>query len=260
MKKLNQQTREAVVAFIEKGNTHKLAAEVFGITTRTVTNYVRRKKERGHLKDAPLNRTFRKIDPERLKEFFDERPDALLREASAKFGASIVAVFYALKKLKITLKKKISFYRERDEEHRALWLSAINSLTPRQREKVFYLDEMGVDYRLHSLFARSLRGTPVFEGVEGARIGRANVVALLQHGKDKLTAPFCFEGSCDASVINAYFETQVLADLAILPPGSIIILDNAAFHKNQRTIDLVEKAGHTLLFLPPYSPDLNPIE
>ena len=103
MKKLNQQTREAVVAFIEKGNTHKLAAEVFGITTRTVTNCVRRKKERGHLKDAPLNRTYRKIDPERLKEFFDERPDALLREASAKFGASIVAVFYALKKLKITL-------------------------------------------------------------------------------------------------------------------------------------------------------------
>ena len=105
MKKLNQQTREAVVAFIEKGNTRKLAAEVFGITRRTVTNYLRRKRERGHLKDAPLNRTFRKINPERLKEFFDERPDATLREASDTFGVSITGVFRALRRLKITLKK-----------------------------------------------------------------------------------------------------------------------------------------------------------
>ena len=106
MKKLNQQTREAVVAFIEKGNTQTLAAQVFGITTRTAANYMSRKRKRGHLKDAPLNRTFRKIDPERLKEFFDERPDAPLREASAAFGVSIAGIFCALRRLKITLKKR----------------------------------------------------------------------------------------------------------------------------------------------------------
>jgi len=109
MKRLNQQTREAVIAFIEKGNTHKLAAEVFGIATRTVTEYMRRVREHGHLKDAPLNRTFRKIDPERLKEFFDERPDATLREASDTFGVSITGVFRALRRLKITLKKRSRF-------------------------------------------------------------------------------------------------------------------------------------------------------
>ena len=109
MKKLNQQTREAVVAFIEKGNTQRLATQIFGVSLRTVANYMRRKRAHGHLKDAPLNRTFRKIDPERLKAFFDERPGAPLREASDAFGVSITGIFRALRRLKITLKKRSRF-------------------------------------------------------------------------------------------------------------------------------------------------------
>ena len=54
-----------------------------------------------------------------------------------------------------------------------------------------------------------------------------------------------------------YFE-QVL--LPVLPPGSVIVLDNARFHQSPTTQQLVEAAGCQLLFLPPYSPDLNPIE
>ena len=109
MKKLNQQTREAVVAFIEKGNTQSLASQIFGVSTRTVAKYMWRKRVHGHLESAPLNRTFRKIDPERLKEFFNERPDATLREASDTFGVSVAGIFRALRRLKITLKKRSRF-------------------------------------------------------------------------------------------------------------------------------------------------------
>jgi len=48
--------------------------------------------------------------------------------------------------------------------------------------------------------------------------------------------------------------------LPVLPPGSVIVLDNARFHQSPTTLRLVETAGCQLLFLPPYSPDLNPIE
>lgn len=48
--------------------------------------------------------------------------------------------------------------------------------------------------------------------------------------------------------------------LPSLPPNSVLIWDNATFHKSQELKDLIEKAGHTLIFLPAYSPDLNPIE
>ena len=45
-----------------------------------------------------------------------------------------------------------------------------------------------------------------------------------------------------------------------MPKHSVVVMDNAAFHKTQKTKDLIQKNGHTLEYLPPYSPDLNPIE
>ena len=67
----------------------------------------------------------------------------------------------------------------------------------------------------------------------------------------------CFEGTCDASLFNAWLK-QVL--IPTLVPGQVIILDNASFHKSIETRRLIEESGCKLLFLPPYSPDLNPIE
>ena len=58
-------------------------------------------------------------------------------------------------------------------------------------------------------------------------------------------------------MVDAYFEQVLLPEL---PPGSVIVLDNASFHHSPTTLKLVEEAGFHLLFLPAYSPDLNPIE
>ncbi len=66
-----------------------------------------------------------------------------------------------------------------------------------------------------------------------------------------------FEGSCTTEVVDAYFGKVLLP---AIPKNSIIVLDNASFHKSPSTQKLVESAGCKLLFLPPYSPDLNPIE
>jgi transposase len=69
--------------------------------------------------------------------------------------------------------------------------------------------------------------------------------------------PMSFEGCCNTDVVNAYFEQMLLP---VLPPGSVIVIDNARFHQSPTTHKLVEEAGCQLLFLPTYSPDLNPIE
>ena len=66
-----------------------------------------------------------------------------------------------------------------------------------------------------------------------------------------------FQGSCNTEVVDVYFA-QVL--LPALPPGSVIVLDNASFHHSPSTLKLAQDAGFDLLFLPAYSPDLNPIE
>jgi transposase len=70
-------------------------------------------------------------------------------------------------------------------------------------------------------------------------------------------APFVFEGSCNTEVVDTNFEKVLLP---ALPKGSVIVLDNASFHQSPSTQKLVDYAGCELLFLPAYSPDLNPIE
>ena len=96
---------------------------------------------------------------------------------------------------------------------------------------------------------------PGVSGFTRPRRERTSIIAASQQGK--LVAPLVFQGSCNTEVVNVYFE-EVL--LPALPPGSVIVLDNARFHQSPTTLKLVERAGCRLLFLPPYSPDLNPIE
>ena len=73
----------------------------------------------------------------------------------------------------------------------------------------------------------------------------------------KLLAPMCFEGTCDTQLFNLWLKQELLPNLAI---GQVLILDNASFHKSSATRKLVESYGCSIVFLPPYSPDLNPIE
>ena len=89
----------------------------------------------------------------------------------------------------------------------------------------------------------------------GKRRERTRILGAFRHGK--LVAPLAYQGSCNTEVVDVYFA-QVL--LPALPPGSVIVLDNASFHHSPTTLKLVEDAGFHLLFLPAYSPDLNPIE
>jgi len=120
---------------------------------------------------------------------------------------------------------------------------------------VFYLDECGVDHRLYRPWARALRGQKVYQNVSGSRRGRTSIISACHNSR--LIAPMVFEGSCNSDVVDAYFEKVLLP---AIPKNSIIVLDNASFHKSLSTQKLVEQAGCQLLFLPTYSPDLNPIE
>ena len=118
-----------------------------------------------------------------------------------------------------------------------------------------YLDECGVDHRLHREWGRAPRGERIYAAVAGKRRERTSVIAASQNGR--LVAPLTFAGTCTTEVVDVYFEKVLLP---ALPPGSVIVLDNARFHQSPTTAALVAAAGCQLLFLPAYSPDLNPIE
>jgi putative transposase len=73
----------------------------------------------------------------------------------------------------------------------------------------------------------------------------------------RLEEPWLFEGTCDTVVFNTWLQARLCPRLT---DQHLVIMDNAAFHKSPETAQLIEETGATLLFLPPYSPDLNPIE
>ncbi len=118
-----------------------------------------------------------------------------------------------------------------------------------------YLDESGINQYLHRAYARSSRGKKVFGEISGKRFARQSVISALFGGK--FLSPMCFEGTCDTSLFNTWLRQVLIPNLT---PGQVLILDNASFHKSAESQKLIEAAGCEILFLPPYSPDLNPIE
>lgn len=84
---------------------------------------------------------------------------------------------------------------------------------------------------------------------------RTNIVAA-QCGK-QILAPMTFRGTCNTSLFITWIEKMLIPELK---QGQVIIMDNATFHKSPAIKEMIESAGCRLIFLPPYSPDLNPIE
>lgn len=91
--------------------------------------------------------------------------------------------------------------------------------------------------------------------VKGKRAKRINIIAGLSNYK--CVAPFIFSGYTKATLFNKWLKEFLLP---ALPKKSVIVMDNAPFHKSKETQALIENSGCQLLFLPPYSPDYNPIE
>jgi len=100
-----------------------------------------------------------------------------------------------------------------------------------------------------------LRGERCYATKKAERTTRYNITAALN--QNKLLAPFLFEGYSNKNIYETYIERILIPSLQ---PGMVLIIDNASFHKSPKITALVESVGCRIIFLPPYSPDFNPIE
>ena len=98
--------REAAVAYKKAGNSYEDTGKVFGVSASTVHRWVRQYEETGDLSNKPLNRSFKKIDPEKLKAYVKEHPDETQKEMAEAFGCCNQAISKALKRCGITRKKR----------------------------------------------------------------------------------------------------------------------------------------------------------
>ncbi|MDF1645539.1 MAG: IS630 family transposase [Legionellaceae bacterium] len=149
-------------------------------------------------------------------------------------------------------KKKSPLYKERNEVKRQSFLL---SLLQHAINKCVYIDESGIDKFISREYGWGEKGQRVTGEISGRRYARESFIAGLV--SNKIVAPLCYTGTCDTILFNFWLENFLLPELG---PGYTIIMDNAAFHKSEETKKLISNAQCYLLFLPPYSPDLNPIE
>lgn len=118
-----------------------------------------------------------------------------------------------------------------------------------------FIDEFGVHLGLTRLFGRAAPGQRVVEGTPGYSGAHYTVVAAL--GLQGIAAPWVFEGATNSVAFETYVE-QVL--VPTLKAGDWVLIDNLSAHKPEAVRQLIEGRGARLHFLPPYSPDMNPIE
>ena len=141
---------------------------------------------------------------------------------------------------------------ERNEELRSEFREIVDSFP---EYKLYYVDECGLDKYLYREYAYAPRGVLVAGKISGKKFKRTNVVAA--KCCEKIIAPMIYDGTTDSILFEYWFETILLKSI---PRYSVIILDNATFHRKMKLRELAECSECNVLFLPPYSPDFNPIE
>jgi len=124
-----------------------------------------------------------------------------------------------------------------------------------QPHRLIFLDETGTNTNMTREYGRSLRGERLKGNAPFRRWGNQTLIAGLSC--DGIVAPWIISGAMDRDAFDTYVEKVLIPELE---PGSVVILDNLATHKSDTAAQMLKSHGCWFLFLPAYSPDLNPIE
>jgi transposase len=150
--------------------------------------------------------------------------------------------------------KKEPKYKRRSEEARKVFIDFINQISP---SNLVYCDEMGVSNNITTLYGWSEKGKRSYAEQIGFATEKVNIVAGYIQGTKELIAPLEHSGNMDKALFNQWICEHLCPALT---KGQHVIMDNASIHKDIKVKEAIEKVGCTLVYLPTYSPDLNPIE
>jgi transposase len=121
--------------------------------------------------------------------------------------------------------------------------------------KLIFIDETGATTKMARLYGRAPRGERCQAAVPHGHWKTTTFTAGLRIGG--IAAPWLIDGPMDGDAFRAYVTKVLVPELA---PGDVVVMDNRPAHRVSGVREAIEAAGATLLYLPPYSPDLNPIE
>jgi transposase len=135
---------------------------------------------------------------------------------------------------------------------RAAWAEKVPGLDP---TKLVFIDETGANTKMARRYGRAARGQRVVGRVPHGHWTTTTFVAALR--ADGLTAPMVIDGAMNGDLFVAYAEQELAPTLRA---GDVVVMDNLSSHKRVTAVRAIEGAGCSVRYLPPYSPDYNPIE
>jgi len=256
--------RVRVIQVVEDGAAARAAARQFVIGDSTAIRWAKRWRETGSF-EAKTNkgqsRSPLKKHEEWLLGLVRQEPDLTLEEiqrrllAEHQHKAGIGSVWRFFDRHGISLKKSLRA-AEQDRPDvaaaRTAWAENQPKLDP---ERLVFIDETGTSTNMARLRGRAPRGERLVSKVPHGHWKNTTFVAGLR--TNALTAPCVIDGPMNGDAFIAYVE-QIL--VPTLKPGDIVVMDNLSSHKLPVIRETIEAVGARLLYLPPYSPDFNPIE
>lgn len=262
MKPYSLDLRERAVSAVDhhEGSLRQIVTR-FRIGLSTLTRWLSQRRQTGSLAPKPhAGGTPPVVDAthaEQLRDLVRQQPDATLDELNAGLGlgCSRMAIFRALRRLRISRKKKVKHASERDtprvKRKRRVFRRRMAQVDPND---LVLVDETGANTAMTRTYGRA----PIGERVEGAVPGHWKSVTLVVGMRlSGVTSPMAFTGAMDTPTFESYVE-QIL--VPALHPGDVVVWDNLTPHQSAAARRWITSAGAHLVRLPPYSPDLTPIE
>lgn len=264
-KSISEDLRSRVILAVDGGLSRRAAAERFGVAAASAVRWVREWREAGSARAKPQGGDMRsrRIEAHRdvilgaIEEQVDitlvELAEMLRSEHGAVFAPSTIWRF--LDRHSMTV-KKTAHAREQERPdvlaRRRAWFKAQPDLNP---EQLMFIDGTGASTKMARLRGRARRGMRCRSPIPHGHWRTTTFTGALR--LTGMTAPMVLDGPMTGEWLGAYAQ-QVLAPTLRL--GDIVILDNLPAHKTAAAREAIEAVGARMLFLPPYSPDFNPIE
>jgi transposase len=263
---MSKDIREKVVKAIKGGMSRRQAAARFDVGPATAVRWAKRVETTGDV--APM-----KMGGDRRSQRIEAHAEFLLKEIKTKPDTTIMelrdklrerhglslgygTVWRFLARHKITRKKKTGHASEQEREDveasREAWFEGQLDLDPK---KLVFIDETSISTSMARRFGWAPRGERCRASIPFGHWKTTTFVAGLR--VDRIDAPMTIEGALDGEAFLAYVE-QVLAPT--LSKGETVVMDNVPLHKVAGVSEAITAKGASVLYLPAYSPDFDPIE
>ncbi|MGC2412919.1 MAG: IS630 family transposase [Stellaceae bacterium] len=262
---LSADLRQRVVWAIEGGLSCREAAERFDVSPSTAIRWYAEYRACGRIAPKPQGGDRRSgrlaAEAEFIRQLLAGRPHITLRELREELAArgqpaGISSIWRLLRRLRMTHKKNTTHAAEQERPDvkaaRESWREAQPEFDP---AKLVFIDATGTDTKMLRRYGWAPRGERCRAGVPYGHWKTTTLTLGLRC--DGLAAPMLLDGATDGESFLAYLE-QIL--LPALSPGDTVVMDNLPAHHVGGVREAIEAAGARVLYLPPYSPDLNPIE